>query len=65
MKTTHLSGPRITIGDRSIQRCSICGEKLCDSKGQMGVVGPDGEPPKFNYWEPGRFIEVTSGNPSH
>jgi len=30
--TTHIAGPRIEACGRIIQRCSLCGEKLCDSK---------------------------------
>jgi len=29
---THLAGKSITIGNAVIQRCSICGEILCDSR---------------------------------
>jgi len=61
---THIAGADITINGRVIQRCSLCGEKLCDSKGAMGEVGPNGEAPKYRTWEVGRLIRVTFGNPT-
>ena len=28
---THLAGPAVRLGPRIIQRCLVCGAKLCDS----------------------------------
>ena len=28
---THVAGPYVQIGDRVIQRCAVCGEKLADT----------------------------------
>lgn len=59
---THLAGPCVVISGRAIQRCAICGQKLADSKGQDGPVGPNGEPPRFNAWAEKAFVQVESGN---
>lgn len=62
--TTHIAGPAITVCQRTIQRCSWCGEKLVDSKGMMAPCKPDGSPPDpLPTWEPGRLVQVTHGNP--
>ncbi len=61
---THLAGPAITAGGRVIQRCSLCGEKLCDSKNTAAPVNRNGTPPVFPTWEVGRLIQVTPGNPT-
>lgn len=59
MSVTHIAGPVITIGDRKIQRCSVCGEKLNDNLAiLLGRLAAIGEPPKFLSWpvgEPVRF----------
>ena len=64
---THVAGPVVSIRsiNRAVQRCAMCGEKLADSRGQMGCVGPDGEPPEFVHWEERHLIRVTEGNPTH
>lgn len=64
---THIAGAPITLGGnypRVIQRCSLCGEKLVDSKGMMAPVGPDGTAPSVGTWEVGRLIQVEGGNPT-
>lgn len=61
---THVAGPVVTIAGRSIQRCPVCGEKLCDSLGQAGPLEPDGSPPKFCHWQQKALVRVTSGNPT-
>ena len=33
--TTHIVGPYVRIGNRVIQRCLICGEKLWDVRGPL------------------------------
>lgn len=64
MTTTHIAGPAITVGGRLIQRCSLCGEKLVDSKGVMVPVRPDGQPDRIGTWEVGRLVQVEPGNPT-
>lgn len=55
---THIAGPPITACGRLIQRCSLCGEKLVDSK---NTASPDGRGP--GTWQVGRLVQVTEGNP--
>ena len=62
--TTHIAGPRIEACGRIVQRCSLCGEKLCDSHGVMMAENPDGSAPRFATWEVGRLVQVTHGNPT-
>lgn len=61
---THIAGPRMTVCDRVIQRCAICGFKLCDSLGVSMPLNPDGSVPKFACWEPGRMVRETQGMPT-
>ena len=61
---THLAGPVVAIIGRAIQRCAVCGQKLADSKGQMGPVGPNGEQPQFSAWPEKAMVQVESGNPT-
>lgn len=58
MKTVHLAGNSVTIDGRVIQRCLVCGEKLCDSRGAMAPVTPDGSPTMFATFGVGQLIEV-------
>lgn len=60
---THIAGPTITACGRIIQRCSWCGEKLCDSKGVMMQVPADGSPPIYATWPTGRLIRISGRNP--
>lgn len=46
----HIVGPAIRIGDRTIQRCALCGEKLFDSKDCTCAE-----------WEAGRMLRVQGG----
>jgi hypothetical protein len=62
---THIVGPAIHACDRAVQRCSLCGEKLLDSKGQMAPIGPDGKTPAFLSWPVGRLLRFHPGNPRH
>lgn len=62
--TTHIVGPAITACGRVVQRCSLCGEKLCDSLNVMMPVGPAGKVPEFPTWPVGRLVRVSSGNPT-
>jgi hypothetical protein len=62
MSVTHLAGPTITIGKRIIQRCSICGDKLCDNiNTSMPII--KGSATKFPTWETGRLVQIEEGNP--
>lgn len=63
--TTHIAGPAITACGRLIQRCSLCGDKMVDSKGMMAPINPDGSTPSIGTWEVGRLVRVTTGNPQH
>ena len=56
---THIAGPAMTVGNRTIQRCCLCGEKLIDDKNQMSPINPDGTIDKTPTWEPGRLIQTT------
>lgn len=51
---THITGPRVKINGRVIQRCLICGEKLKDSK---GLADPD----TLVTWESGIFVRTKHG----
>ncbi len=61
---THISGIRLDVCGRVIQRCSLCGAKLCDSEGAMMVVNQDGSVPEFATWPIGRLVQVEAGNPT-
>ncbi len=66
---THLAAPafRLSDGDheRVIQRCMICGEKLCDSLNAAMPLRPDGTADSFPTWPPGRMVQATvGGNPT-
>ena len=62
---THFVGPRMDICGRIIQRCAVCGAKLCDSEGVMIPRDPDGTPGRFPTWPEGSVVRVTLGNPTH
>lgn len=62
--TTHIIGPAITACGRIVQRCSLCGEKLCDSLNVAMPFGPNGELPEFPTWPIGRLLRVSGGNPT-
>lgn len=64
MTTTHIAGPAITACGRLIQRCSLCGEKLVDSKGVMVQANEDGTFDPIPTWEVGRLVQVEGGNPT-
>jgi hypothetical protein len=61
---SHFAGLRMDICGRIIQRCSVCGAKLCDSEGVMMPLNKDGSAPEFPTWPEGRVVQVTLGNPS-
>jgi hypothetical protein len=61
---THVAGPVVSVHGRAIQRCPVCGEKLCDNLGQTGPVNDDGSAPEFLAFGERRLIEVMGGNPT-
>lgn len=61
---THIAGPKITACGRIVQRCSLCGEKLCDSNRTAMASEPGRPAPEFPTWEVGRLVRITSGNPT-
>ena len=61
---THIAGNRIIADGRVVQRCSLCGEKLCDSNRVEMPRNADGTMPEFPTWEVGRLVQVTAGNPT-
>lgn len=61
---THISGITLTVCGRVIQRCSLCGAKLCDSEGAAMPLNEDGSAPEFATWPTGRLVQVETGNPT-
>lgn len=61
---THIAGHVITVNGRVIQRCSLCGAKLFDSKEYVEETTPGEEASKFPVWEMSRLVQVTAGNPT-
>lgn len=57
MATIHLAGNAVVLDGRVIQRCLICGEKLCDSLNVAMPVMPNGQPGRFCTWGVGAWIE--------
>jgi hypothetical protein len=64
MSITHIAGGAITVSGRTIQRCSLCGEILVDSRGCAVPQNPDGTFPEIGTWQPGRLVRVSGGNPT-
>lgn len=56
---THVAGPVVAIGNRAVQRCALCGEKLLDNLNQAAPMNPDGTPPKFCTWEQAALVQFT------
>ncbi len=63
MSVTHAAGPVVGIKGRIIQRCPVCGEKLCDSLNTAMPLNPDGSIPEFPTWAEGALVEI-DGNRS-
>lgn len=61
---THVAGPVAVIEGRQIQRCVVCGDKLCDSRGAMMPVNPDGSAPTFPTWEQGALVQCEGSRQS-
>jgi len=60
---SHLAGPTIILNGRVVQRCVICGAKLCDSLNCAMPLEPDGSDPEFPTWPKGEWVQVTTGIP--
>jgi hypothetical protein len=65
VSVTHIAGLVLHVGGRTIQRCSLCGEKLIDNKGEEAPLNPDGSTPKTLTWEVGRLVRFEGDNPVH
>lgn len=61
--TTHIAGPPVSLGDRVIQRCAVCGEKLCDNLNCAMPMEADGSIPLFPVWPQGALVQM-EGNRS-
>ncbi len=61
---SHFAGPRMDICGRIVQRCTVCGAKLCDSLNTAAPLNPDGSAPDFPTWTPGAIVQVEAGNPT-
>lgn len=61
---THIAGVRLDVCGRVIQRCSLCGAKLCDSLNTAAPLNPDGTVPEYPTWPVGRLVQVDAGNPT-
>lgn len=57
MSAVHLAGNRVVIGDRVIQRCLICGERLTDIPSVSNTAVPEGMNPEIATWEVGAWVE--------
>ena len=65
MSVTHIAGPFVGFKreDRMIQRCSLCGAVLIDSKPSLMAV-PAGMEAALPHFADGHLIQVTEGNPT-
>lgn len=57
MPTVHLAANRVIIGNRVIQLCLICGERLTDVPDVANTAVPEGMNPEVATWEVGAWIE--------
>lgn len=60
----HITGEPREEGHRVVQRCSRCGIELNDydrTNPPQGVVGPDGEAPRFAFFKEDEPITVWPG----
>jgi hypothetical protein len=68
MSVTHIAGPVCVLDvagvKRGIQRCVVCGEKLSDTRGQMGLVSADGLPPQAVFWKERHYVEIDGNRQS-
>jgi hypothetical protein len=61
---THIAGNVIEIEGRVIQRCVVCGAKLCDSLNVAMPLNKDGSVPEFPTWAIWSLVQVDAGNPT-
>lgn len=61
---THIAAPHVNMDGRIIQRCIVCGAKLCDSNGVAMPLNKDGTLPTFPTWEAFALVQVEVGNPT-
>lgn len=61
---THLAGPVVTIQGRAIQRCAVCGEKLCDNLNMAALLEEDGSEPIFPVWQEAAFVQMEGSRTS-
>lgn len=62
---THIAGNIVDINGRTIQRCSLCGDKLIDSKNMEIPQAPNGQVLHVGTWEVGRLVRHYPGDPEH
>lgn len=66
---THVAGLAMNIQGRVIQRCSVCGASLIDSKGQASPIEYDEagnvKPYEVPTWAVDSQVKVSIGNPTH
>jgi hypothetical protein len=55
--TVHLAGNRVVIGDRVIQRCLICGDRLTDIPDLSCTAVPEGMPRQVATFEVGAWVK--------
>lgn len=56
---SHVAGPSMNIRGRIIQRCMVCGEKLCDSKNTASPLNEGGSVPEFPTWCVGDIVQTS------
>jgi len=52
------------ICGRIVQRCAVCGAKLCDSENVAMPITPDDPNPVFPTFPEGVNVQVEAGNPT-
>lgn len=59
---THIAGLVVRAFGRTIQRCSLCGEKLCDSRDEEQKTGyATTSPAEMPVWCPGALVQWDDG----
>jgi len=61
---THIAAPHVDMGGRIIQRCAVCGAKLCDSEGASQSLNADGSVSRYPTWEAFALVQVEVGHPT-
>ena len=54
----HLAGPCVRVENRVIQRCLVCGEKLCDLAVPPGLLCEAKD--LFGTWKPGAYVRFST-----